>query len=133
MSLGIYPIFQPELRNARFEALGESLAANFEALDHIAVALDLNPFTGFSENREIPEDFDGPPEELDELLGPCDEWFNAAGGKSSIQALLEGIKSTRKLARKLREPDSVLSELDELVRILTIAEEQGARFRLEIG
>jgi hypothetical protein len=36
MSLGIYPVFESQLKGAKFDALGEVLAANSEALDKIA-------------------------------------------------------------------------------------------------
>ena len=69
MSLGIYPVFQPKLKGTKFDALGEVLAANVEALDKIARSANLTPFTAFADNRPVPEDFDGDPDELAEVMG----------------------------------------------------------------
>jgi hypothetical protein len=64
MSLGIYPCFDPVVPGAKFEALGEALAQEFQTLDKIADANGLTRFTAFGDNREVPEDFEGPPGHL---------------------------------------------------------------------
>ena len=65
-------MFQPELKGTKFDATGEALAANFEALDRIAKSAKLTPFTAFADNRPIPEEFEGDPDELAEAVG---EWM----------------------------------------------------------
>jgi hypothetical protein len=114
MSMGIYPVFEPNLTGDKFDALGEALAANFEALDKIAVAAKLTPFTVFSDSREIPEDFDGDPDELAELMGECTEWFDPGEGRAAIQSLIDHIKSNPKAAKRLDEPQGVVQELEDL-------------------
>ena len=88
MSLEIYPEFDPPLRDV--ETSGQLLAANFEVLDEFAIAAKLKPFTAFGDTRDIPEDFSGPPEELEDILGPWTEWFDPAEGSAGP----DGISST---------------------------------------
>lgn len=133
MSLGVYPVFEPKLRDATFGSTGESLAHNLDSLDRIAGAAKLTPLTAFSDNREIPEDFDGPPEDLEEIFGPCTDWFSPSIGKAAVQALANHIKTNVKAAKKLDGPDEVVTELEELVRTLAVAENQKAKFRFEMS
>jgi hypothetical protein len=133
MSLGIYPVFESKLQGAKFEALGEVLARNYQSLDRIARAAKLKPFTSFGDNREVPDDFEGPPEELEAVLGPCNEWFDPTDGRTAIQALANHIKTNKRAAKKLDEPAGVIEELEELARILAVAENEAVRFRLEMS
>jgi hypothetical protein len=133
MCLGIYPVFEPAIRDAKFNALGEILVVNLETLDDIAAAARLKPLASFGDAREIPADFDGSPDELDDLLGPWTEWFDAEDGRAAIQALVDYIKKTRKAAQQLDDPPAVVEELEELVRVLAIAARQGVKFRLEMS
>src|SRR5947209_2748157 len=128
MSLGIYPVFQPRLRGTKFEAIGEMLALEYQALDRIAVANGLTLFTAFADNRTVPNDFDGSPNDLKELLGPSDQWFDANEGKIAFRALANLIKSDVRAAKEFESPDAVVPELEELVRVLTVANDQAARF-----
>ena len=89
MSLAIFPLVEPKLVGAKFNALGELLAHNLAALDRIAWANRLIPFTVFSDQREVPIDFDGGREDLDELLGRCNDWYDAEEGKSALSALVD--------------------------------------------
>jgi hypothetical protein len=133
MSLGIYPVFDPNLIGTKFEALGEVLFSNFEALDRIANAAKLKKLTTFTDTREVPADFDGPPDDLEDILGPWTDWFDPAEGRSTIQALALHIKSNPKVAKKLIQPAGVIEELLEMVRVLVIAENEGVRFRLQVS
>src|SRR5262245_14598983 len=93
MSLGIYPVFDPRLPGTKFDALGEVIADNFEALDQIARAAKLRPFTAFADRRPIPEGFDGDPDDLKEAMGEWAEWFDAGEGRTAMQALADHIKA----------------------------------------
>jgi hypothetical protein len=132
MSLGIFPVFEPQLTGTHFEALGEVLAANFETLDMIAQSAGLTPFTAFADNRPIPEDFDGDTDELAEVMGEWTEWFDPLDGRLAMRALADHIKVNALAADKLDNADTVV-ELEEMSRVLEAAEEQGVRFRLQIG
>jgi hypothetical protein len=133
MSLGIYPVFEPKLRGAKFGALGEILAHNFEALDHIAEVANLTPFTAFADTREVPADFSGSPDDLEDLLGLWTEWFDPAKGRAAIQALVNHIKSNPAATKTLDYPEAVVSELEEMVRVLAVAETEAVRFRLQMS
>jgi hypothetical protein len=133
MSLGIYPVFEPKLTGTAFDALGEVLASNFEALDKIARSAKLTPFTAFADNRPVPDDFDGDPDELAAVLGEWTEWFDPAEGREAMQALAGHIKTSPKAAKRLGGADEVVAELEEMARVLGVAAAQGARFRLQMS
>jgi hypothetical protein len=133
MSLGIYPVFHPKLKGTAFKSIGEVLASNFETLDRIAHRAKLRPFTAFADTREIPDDFDGDPDELAEIMGEWTEWFDPADGRVAIQALADYIKTNPKATKKLDGAASTVEELEELVRVLVVAETEGVRFRLEMS
>jgi hypothetical protein len=133
MSLGIYPVFEPELAATEFDALGEALAHNFELLDQIARTAKLKPFTAFADKRSIPEDFNGDPDELEEIMGEWTEWFEPAEGRAAMQALADHIRTNPKVLRKVDEAAWVVEELEEMVRVLAVAETEGVRFRLEMS
>ena len=61
MGLGVYPVFQPRVPEAKFRNDGKLLLQEYEKLDELAVKLGLKRFSSFGDNREIPEDFDGDP------------------------------------------------------------------------
>src|SRR5690606_16956723 len=127
------PVFEPKLKGTKFDALGEVLAANFEALDKIARSAKLKPFSAFADNRPIPDDFDGDPDELAEVMGEWTEWFDPAEGQAAMQALADHIKSSPKAAKRLDGPDGVVEELKEMARVLEVAAKQRARFRLQMS
>jgi hypothetical protein len=133
MSLGIYPVFKPKMKGKKFDALGEVLAANFETLDKIARSANLTTFTAFADNRPVPEDFDGDPDELAEVMGEWTEWFDPAEAQEAIQALANHIRTSPKAAKRLDEPAGVVEELEEMARVLEAAAAQGIRFRLEMS
>src|SRR5689334_9730114 len=133
MSLGLYPVFEPKLQSAKFGALGEVLARNIGALDRAAQAANLTPFTAFADTREVPADFKGPPEELEDILGPRTEWFDPAIGRAAIEALSNYVKMNPEVARTLDHPEGVIEELDEVVRVLAVAETEAVRFRLHMS
>jgi hypothetical protein len=130
MSLLIYPEFDPPLPVEESGTTGEFLARHSEALDDLAIAAGQKPFTAFGDTRDIPEDFDGPPEELDDILGPWTEWFDPAEGLATVRALVRHLKANPTTLRKL---DGVLDELEDLARDLAVAEQEGVRFRLQMS
>lgn len=133
MSLGIYPEFDPRLQGTKFDALGEVLAANLEVLDKIARSAKLTPLSAFADNRPIPDDFDGNPDELTDVMGVWTEWFDPAIGQAAMQALADHIKASAKAAKRLGEAAEVVKELEEMVRVLGVAATQRVRFRLQIS
>ena len=132
MSLGIILVFKPKLTGAPFQPLGKVLAANFEALDRIARSAKLTPFTAFADNRPVPDDFDGDPDELAKLTGVWMEWFDPAEGQAVMQALADHIKGNAKAAKRLDGATEVVEELEEMAGVLKLAAARGVRFRLEM-
>lgn len=133
MTLGIYPVFDPELKGDYFNATGDFLASNFEALDEVAQSAGLTSFTHFADNREVPDAFEGDPEELAEMMGDWTDWFDPIEGMRVMQGLADHIKVTTAAAHKLDGPDEIIAELEEIVRVLSTAADQGLRFRLEMS
>jgi len=129
----LFPVFNPRVAGASFDADGKILLREHAALDSIARDLNLTPFTAFGDNREVPEDFDGDPDELDEVLGEWNEWFSIDEGLKTIEGLVEAIRSDLDMAERLEEPDHVRSHLECLAACLRIAREENAQFRLEIA
>ena len=134
MSLCIYPVFNPPVPDAAFEELGEVLACDIEAIEQVA---EEHGITGlmmaFGDTREIPEDFDGSPDELDDVLGPWDDWFCCRDGITAMEALADLIERNPAAAQSLESPESVAGELRSIARVLGLAHAEGAQFRLEMA
>ena len=133
MSLGIYPVFDPELRGTTFKALGEVLAHNYEMMDRIAKAAKLRPFTAFADTRVVPANFNGAPENLEDILGPWTGWFDPAEGRAVILDFVSHIKAHPEAAKRLDDPTRVIEELEEIVRVLAVAEKETVKFRLHMS
>jgi hypothetical protein len=127
VSLGLIPIFQPE-GAAKFSALGEALADNLDALEELARDKGLVPLSAFADQREVPDGFDGSPDELDDLLGPSDDWFDPLNGANAITKLASYLRTKRPTA--IRNRKAVLKELTALADCLTKAAKRKVRFRL---
>jgi hypothetical protein len=132
VGLIVFPVFRPPLPPEMPRTIGEFLAAEFVVLDRIAAASGISPLTAFADQRPVQEDLDGPPWELDEVHGPCDDWFPAGDGQVALAGLARVIRMWPELANDLESPDRVAEELDDLARILAVAAGAGAEFRLEI-
>jgi hypothetical protein len=129
MELTIYPVFDRDLELADLGPQGPFLAAALEQIDDFADDADLPGLSDWADSREVPEDFDGSAEDLDELLGPSSDWFEAAKGARSLEQLAAKIDAEGTFAGATE----VVAELRELARTLQRAAAAGARFRLEIG
>ena len=133
MSLGIYPVFNPKVSDATFEALGEALAAEFETLDRLADQHGLVRLTSFADTRQVPDGFDGSPEELEGVMGPWDEWFSCRDGQLAFEKLARLLAIDSAAAQTLEAPEAVSAELMDLARVVAVGEARGARFRLEMS
>ncbi len=60
-------------------------------------------------------------------------FFEPAEGLKTVRALLAAIRDDKQYSSKLQEAEYTLEELKELERCLSLAEQAGAKFRLEIG
>lgn len=133
MGMSVFPVFNPELTGVQFEAEGKLLFDQFEALDAIAEAIDAPRFSSFGDDRPIPEDFDGDEDDLEEALGPWDDWYSPVDGLKMVVALIDAIAEEPECAEQLDFPEEVAAELTEMKRCLEAAVEQGAQFRLELA
>lgn len=133
MGLLIYPMFRTPVPKMKPLTTGEFLADSFATLDEIATDYSLPPFTSFSDRREIPPGFDGPPWELDEILGTCNDWFSVREGRLAFAGLARLIRTEPEAANRLEAPREVADELENLARLLAVAESFGTEFRLAIS
>jgi len=133
VSAEIFPVFNSSVPSADFDAYGGLLLQEFESLDRVAADLGLTRFSVFGDNREIPDDFEGELDELDDALGEWDEWFSIDDGLRTIDGIVEAVKSDPDKAAVFQEPHHIVSDLESLSRSLRIAKEHGAQFRLEAG
>lgn len=132
MNVGLVPVWNPPQPQLVFASSGAALAAAAELLDACADEAGLTPLTQFVDMREVPEDFEGDADELAAVLGDWDEWFDAEWGAEATAALLNAMQQPT--ARKLgwSQFDAVQRELQELARVLSLAAQTEAEFRLEI-
>ena len=133
MSLGIHPVFNPPVPEAKFAGLGEVLAMQFEALDELASKHGITSLTAFGDRREVPADFDGPPEELEKVIGPWEHWFACHEGRLAFEALAQLINTNPAAAQSLKSPLAVVQKLRGIAQALSVGEIKGAQFRLEMS
>ena len=133
MSLGIYPVLNPPVPDASFDGLGEVLAMQFEVLDELASEHGITCLTTFADTREVPEDFDGPPEELERIMGQWDDWYPCRDGKLAFAALARLVTDNSSVAQRLEAPEAVAAELRAIASVLEIGERYGSQFRLEMS
>lgn len=131
MSAGLWPVFQPSVPGNTPDMDGCALLEALDDLDELAGELSVREAGSFADNREVPEDFDGDPDELAQLMGPWSEWFDVDDGIRSLSALADALDDPAR-AEPFEDPDSVQQELREAVRCLQKAKLAGARFRLEL-
>lgn len=133
MSLGIYPVLNPPVPEATFDGLGEVLASQFEIIDEVASEHGLTRLTAFADTREIPADFDGPPEDLERVMGPWEDWFACRDGRAAFESLAQLVTDTPAVAQRLEAPDAVAAELRAIASALAVGEARGSQFRLEMS
>lgn len=109
MGVGIYPIFRPSVSVESY-CDGKQLLREYEALDAIGSRLHLSPFSGFGDNRAIPAEFDGSPEELEDMLGEWNEWSSIGEGLRTIEGILEEIRNNPSAAESLIDRHAVEEE-----------------------
>jgi hypothetical protein len=133
VGLIVYPKFRSTVPTTKPRTSGEFLARAIDTLDEIADEHGLVRFTAFGDQRTITRDFDGPPWELEEIMGPCEDWFPAAEGRAAFIELARLIREAPEAAGRFRSPDYVADELEDLARCLEVAEGLGIDFRLAMS
>lgn len=132
MNPGLVPVFNPVLVGDDFQRSGSALLNNAEILEEIADEAGLESLTRFTDMREVPEDFEGSPEELEAVLGPWTEWFDAEWGHEAVVALIDHIQKKPSIRKQFDEPQGVEADLQELARLLKLGASSGSEFRLEV-
>ena len=132
MGLSIVSVFEPDISNIEFLSEGKILFKEFQILDEIAEENGVSLLSSFGDNREIPEDFDGDPDELEDVLGPFDQLFEPENGIITVRVIISKIKSETKWKERLSYPDCLLEELEDLLECLKIAKAENAKFYLEL-
>jgi hypothetical protein len=132
MSLAVRPVFDKRVpRNVR-PPLGEILVAEMDALESLASSRRIPSLSAFSDPREVPAGFRGSPDELNDLLGPCDIWFDAATGALALKRLAQVARSCSDVESDIEDKEDVAEELETLAAALEAAGRVGARFRLDL-
>ena len=133
MSLGFFPEFKPRLTSARYEPDGCGLLRFADTLDALAVRHGLPLLTSFADTREVPDDFEGDPSDLEDILGPWEDWFSPADGLLVVAGLRNALPQDTSVIGDPADREWVLSELKALEEILRAASSAGSLFRLEVG
>ncbi|MFC2172194.1 hypothetical protein ACFLU6_06130 [Acidobacteriota bacterium] len=139
MAFDFIPHFKDEVSEAVFDSDGKTITLTLPLLDEIARNLDLKPLSGFGDNRQVPEDFDGDIDDLEEMMGEYDEWHSISDCISTIDGLIQHIRSNKsdveteiKINYSLIESsDFIIDDLEELHRCMVAAKSQTDSFRFE--
>ena len=129
MSLGIYPVYDCAVPEARVHEPCTILAVEYAAVDAIADVYGIARMTSFGDTPGVPGDFDN--DEVDEL-GPVDDWFPCHAGIHAFESLARIILKDPASARRLRAPHAAARELKAIAQALAIAAIRDARFHLEL-
>ncbi len=132
MGVGVFPVFNPNIPEAVFDSDGKVLAVEFGALEAVSIDIGVRPFSSFGDNRPVPDDFDGDPDDLKEELGEFDGWFAPSDGIAVFSALAAQIRENSGVSRAFRDSDHVVGELECLISSLKIADSKNALFHLEM-
>jgi hypothetical protein len=130
--VALYPEFQPKVANSAYGDEGKVLLSEMDVLSKLAVDAGVKLLMAFGDNREIPEGFDGDPDELEDLMGPFDEWFPATEGLASVEGILALVRSTKKIKWVRYDRDTVMGALELVRDWLNDGAKVKAKFRFEV-
>lgn len=129
MSFGIHPEFNPHVPTDEHIDT-DMLLDTLEILDELAEGLGVAPLSSFCDARELPEDFDGDPDDALDLLGPRTDWYPIKEGLKTITALIQHL--TSKPQGETEDDSEVVEDLQYLQRCLETGAAHKAEFRLEL-
>ncbi|GAA4467355.1 hypothetical protein [Novipirellula rosea] len=127
MGVELYPAFRPPCTGFATDFDGQVILTHLGELDKLARKLNIRPLTSFMDTREPPKDYDGGPENIDEVLGDWHEWFQIKDAIASIQRLVGDPRY------RIHNVGILIDELETLRRFLAEAEDENRLFRLECG
>jgi hypothetical protein len=127
MSFCVHPIFKKKTFSYEFETTGEHLGAALDRLDELAEKAGVPVLAEFDgSHAEVPEDFDGDPEDLE--LPPAEwTWFDPNAALPTVDALLDGVRRSKSKAKKNA---ALLEELEELRASLIAAAKARTKFQI---
>jgi hypothetical protein len=138
MGLGIHAVFD-QSGVPESESQGEALAAALEWLDEVTEREGILGFGDFVSHPDgdVPEDFDGSPDELEALWAELPAtWHRATDGRIAIQAMRDAAQRAPRPGDDEGydpfEVDEVIEELNALDDQLAQAERLGVRFQITI-
>jgi hypothetical protein len=120
MSMGLWPVFDPAVDEVEPEMDGVALLEGLEILDALAEHLGVTPPSAFCDMREVPDDFDGDADELDELVGPWEDWFIIEDGLATFESLAEALQDPPD-DTGIDDLETIVAELAEVARCLEAA------------
>ena len=130
MSFLVFPVFQKKAFPSPLRSTGEHIGAALELLDSWAEEADVPTLGEFDGSHgEVPEDFDGDPDEL-ELPRSKWKWFSPEKGIASIAVMIEKARESKSKARlkKVTDPKALLVELEDLKQALEQATKAKTKF-----
>lgn len=131
MSLNLYLVLHPPIQGLDANVADRIVLAKFgKDLDNLAVSLKVSPLSAFySYDLETLAEFadDDTVEEM-QRKGNLPIWFEASMGLISIRALRDRLRAGTDAFPFDKE--QAAHELDDVERILVMAERQGSKFRL---
>ena len=83
-------------------------------------------------DQQLPEDFEGDPEEWSATLEPFEEWFACDKGRKAVRGLLNAVSKKRRLAGRFENWIDLEIALIDLEQELARGESERTRFRLEL-
>ncbi len=132
MSVGVWPVFNPALKSLSPDLDGGPLLDSIPALDELCESLGVPLVSGFGDTRLVPEDFEGDPDELDDVMGPWTDWFSVSDGLKMTDALLGALGKPETNIELEHDRSVVVAELEEVARCLRAAARAEVKWRLEV-
>jgi hypothetical protein len=122
MGVEIRPVFQPRISGLLYEAEGKAIADALRRIHTFSTKRGLRSITEFLADED------------DATAG----WYSAADGLQAVRQLAEAIRADPKAEQRWNKEDpdgleTLLDDLDDLVRCLEKAAAKDAKFRLEVG
>lgn len=135
MSIRIFPRFKSKSFEPDIPCdWGVRLLEFLEPLDAIASKRELKPLgdlNAYSE-MEVPEDFDGNPDWLEDLKEQAEiQWHDPADAVATIDGLLEALRSRPQAKIKGKNREYIIEELEELKAWLSQAAKRRVKFHFD--
>lgn len=128
MSLTLIVESNPDIPLPNAGVYSEELIESLDELEEVAEENNLTSLSAFG--RQIPDDYDGNPNDIEKILGPWEEWFAPEDGIMVVTALMTAL--TYGEDPVYDDDDCLLHVLRGLRSDFEIIKEQGAKFRLEV-